>query len=280
MRGPDLRFLGVSDRDGLFGKEEGFEAVENAEEHGFGGFDPVEAAFDFLGLLRVGAADHFVGAVLEHSLDAFGRVFEVKLQAQDAVAVEEGLIGAAARAGQQQGARGERKGVSVPLKGHEGAGEVVKEGAAAAPGGELDGVPADFAVAVAFDAGAEDVGKELGAEADAEHGFFLLDGMADELAFAEEPGVGVVFIDVHEAAHDDEHVEAVEVGEGFVFVEAGAGEDVALVFGPEPDVGGIFKRDVLKAVNANLCVHITPYYLCVYRFWFRARGRPATRRLF
>ena len=102
-----------------------------------------------------------------------------------------------------------------------------------------------------MDAAAEDVGEKLGAEAEAENGAAVFEGVDEVLFFSAEPGMAAVFEDAPGAAEDDEAVHLGEVVGRGGGVPGGGAEGVAAVAGPAGDFGGALEGDVLEDLEAH-----------------------------
>ncbi|MEI9893592.1 MAG: hypothetical protein WDN28_06760 [Chthoniobacter sp.] len=146
--------------------------------------------------------------------------FEVELQADNAVAPDEGLAGAAGAVGHQAGAGREVEGVAVPVPSRSSSlGNWAKRPVRSR---KVTGNQPISLLWILVDLATEYVGQELRAEADAEDGFAGVDGAPQELFFRHQPRMVAVLVDIHPAAHDHEQVEGVESWRRFVGVERGA----------------------------------------------------------
>jgi len=211
-----------------------------------------EAGGDAGGVLNArGGGGEFVGAVVEEAAEGGGVGFEMELETEGETAPGEGLVGAVGGFGEPVGVGREVEGVAVPVERSGGFGEEIPAGSGAGGGTPADGPPADFADGVLVDTGAEDVGEQLRAKADAEDGAAVGEGAGKEIFFSAKPGMGAVLVDVHRAAHDDEAVDFGEVGSGGAGEPRGGGEGVAAFAGPAGDFGRPFKGDVLEDVEAH-----------------------------
>ena len=100
----------------------------------------------------------------------------------------------------------------VVLQALEALGQEAEQRVAPAVGRELDPVPADLRLGGPAHHRAGQLGQQLRAEADAEHGRAAVDQLAHELLLGAQPGVGVLLVDLRLGAEHDRGVEAVERG--------------------------------------------------------------------
>ena len=112
------------------------------------------------------------------------------------------------------GSRGDGEHVAVPLQGGEALGEAGEHVQPPSGLGQLHLEPADLLEGRPVHRAAQNVGEQLAAQADAQHQLAGVDGAPDEALLGGQPGVGVVLVDVHGAAHDHQEVEALRSGQG------------------------------------------------------------------
>ena len=150
----------------------------------------------------------------------------MKLESIGTAAPAEGLLLAGFGACELHGARGEVEGVAVPLEHGRSFSQCAQYRILRAGDRVLQFVPADLVTLVSPHRGAEHMGQQLRAEADAEHGFVLPQRGFDGLQFGGEVRVAVLVLDVHGPAQHDEPAIAVEVrlriGMAMKIVEADA----------------------------------------------------------
>ena len=89
----------------------------------------------------------------------------------------------------------------MPVKGDELGGKDGRHGRIGGRRHPLHGVPADFLVRIGINLGAQDIGDELGAKADAEKGRVLFQAPGDEMLLGSHPWMGQGVMNPHGAAH-------------------------------------------------------------------------------
>lgn len=122
--------------------------IEQLPHGAIDGFEPMRACKHHLRRLDEAAFDDLIGAVGDDLLGAGRRRFQVKLQADDALVVHEGLIRATGTARDMYRAGRDVKGISVPVKNIDLPGECGKQPGLGRGLRRFDRKPADFPVGI------------------------------------------------------------------------------------------------------------------------------------
>ncbi len=104
-------------------------------------------------------------------------------------------------------------GLAVPLEGGEGRGKAFEKGMVAAIGGEKGLGDADGCAEVGADLGAEGLGQQLVAEADAQAGSVSCQDFLEAFFLSHQKGVAFLLVDIGAAAQNEKAVIVVRVRE-------------------------------------------------------------------
>ena len=137
----------------------------------------------------------------------------MKLQTQHVIPVTKCLIGAAFALQQVYGTIRNGKGVAVPVQHRRGTGKQFADAVGLSGAGGVDRKPADFPVSVSGYRGAQYPGYQLCTKTDAEDFLSGGDAVADQGLFRGHPGMAVIIIRPHGAAHDHQHIKLADVRE-------------------------------------------------------------------
>ena len=143
----------------------------------------------------------------------------------------------------------------MPLQAEKLLGHALEEGATVPRFGKLHRHHPDLRLGGRPHLAPEGFGEELVAEAEPEEGApGLAHPLSDRGKLGLYPGMLVLLPHVHRAAHADEHVESIEVGNGLAFVELHR-LPLDAVFGHEvPEDARVLARDVLEDEYAHVVV--------------------------
>ena len=181
---------------------------------------------------------------------------DVKLHREGAVRVGERVDRARGRGDQGLGTlRRPDDFRAVPLQAEKLLGYAFQEGAAASRFGELHRHDANLRLGRRPHLAAKSLSEELVTEAESKEGApGLAHPFADRRELGRDPGMLVLLPYVHRAAHADEHVEGVEVGDRLAFVKLDR-LPLDAVFGHEvPKDSRVLARDVLEYEYAHVVV--------------------------
>jgi len=172
----------------------------------------------------------------------------MKLQGKDAIVEQEALV-LAGRAGREaQRAARQLERVAVPVRDRQAFRQ--ERESRPGPGGEFQREAADFDFRILDHAPAEGVGEKLRAKAHSDRRLACRDVPLDERAFAAQPWMIAIHVDVHRAAHDEEKIDRVRVGQRLSAIKMGRGD---LPFPRRCPVGncpGAFAMRVLEDVES------------------------------